>query len=67
MAYVKRQIRHKEPEENFNIGDILEHPKFGRGMLIEQDKKTMSIMFDTAGMKKIGKGFVKIKKVEDQE
>lgn len=52
------------PLENFENGDILRHPKFGEGMLITQDEKTMSIMFDSVGMKKIGKGYVKIEKVK---
>lgn len=66
LKYVKREIK-AGPVENFEIGDTLEHPKFGRGMLIEQDAKTMSIMFDSVGMKKIGKGFVKITKVDPGE
>lgn len=50
--------------EDFEIGDILRHPKFGEGMLIEQDAKTMTIMFDSVGQKKLGKGFVQMEKVE---
>ena len=50
--------------EDFQIGDTLRHPKFGEGMLIEQDAKTMTIMFDSVGQKKLGKGFVKMEKVE---
>ena len=41
----------------------MKHPKFGEGMLIEQDAKTMSIMFDSVGLKKLGKGFVKMEKI----
>ncbi len=52
------------PAQNFEIGDTLRHPKFGEGLLIAQDEKTMSIMFDSVGMKKIGKGYVKIEKVK---
>ncbi|MBQ0041174.1 MAG: UvrD-helicase domain-containing protein [Clostridiales bacterium] len=50
--------------EDFQIGDTLRHPKFGEGMLIEQDAKTMTIMFDSVGQKKLGKGFVKMEKVD---
>ena len=50
--------------ENFEIGDILRHPKFGEGMLIEQDAKTMTVMFDDFGQKKLGKGYVHMEKVE---
>ena len=49
--------------EDYSIGDILRHPKFGEGMLIEQDAKTMTVMFDSVGQKKLGKGFVKMEKV----
>lgn len=35
-------------------------------MLIEQDAKTMSIMFDSVGLKKIGKGFVKIVRADNE-
>ncbi len=50
--------------DDFEIGDTLEHPKFGRGMLIEQDAKTMTVIFDSVGQKKLGKGFVTMKKVQ---
>ena len=50
--------------DDFQIGDTLRHPKFGEGMLIEQDAKTMTIMFDSVGQKKLGKGFVKMEKVD---
>ena len=49
--------------DEFEIGDILRHPKFGEGMLIEQDDKTMTVIFDEVGQKKLGKGFVKMEKV----
>ncbi len=50
--------------QEFNNGDIVRHPKFGEGMVIEQDAKTMTVMFDSAGEKKLGKGFVKMELVE---
>ncbi|MCF0141076.1 MAG: ATP-binding domain-containing protein [Mogibacterium sp.] len=50
-------------DDDYAIGDILRHPKFGEGMLIEQDEKTMTIIFDEVGQKKIGKGYVKMEKV----
>ncbi|MDD5823920.1 MAG: UvrD-helicase domain-containing protein [Firmicutes bacterium] len=49
--------------QDFEIGDTLKHPKFGEGLLIEQDAKTLSIMFDSVGMRKIAKGYVKIEKI----
>ena len=50
-------------DDNFNVGDRVKHPKFGEGLLIEQDAKTMSVMFDSVGMKKLAKGFVKMTKL----
>jgi DNA helicase-2/ATP-dependent DNA helicase PcrA len=50
--------------QEFNNGDVVRHPKFGEGMVIEQDAKTMTVMFDSVGEKKLGKGFVKMEKVE---
>lgn len=64
LAASKRATKAKRVSaEDFNIGDRLKHPKFGEGMLIEQDAKTMSIMFDSVGLKKLGKGFVKMEKI----
>ena len=49
--------------QEFNNGDIVRHPKFGEGMVIEQDAKTITVMFDSVGQKKLGKGFVKMELV----
>ncbi|MBQ6389954.1 MAG: UvrD-helicase domain-containing protein [Mogibacterium sp.] len=60
----KSAHRRETIHEDFQVGDILRHPKFGEGMLIEQDDKTMTVIFDEYGQKKLGKGFVKMEKVE---
>ncbi len=49
--------------QEFANGDTVRHPKFGEGMVIEQDEKTMTVMFDSVGEKKLGKGFVKMELV----
>ena len=61
-----RKAAHRKDVTNdeFEIGDMVRHPKFGVGMLIAQDAKTMTVMFDDAGEKKLGKGFVKMEKVD---
>ena len=61
-----RKAAHRRDIESgeFEIGDMLRHPKFGVGMLIAQDEKTMTVMFDDYGEKKLGKGFVKMEKVQ---
>ena len=61
----KRDTKGKEIiAQEFETGDMLRHPKFGVGMLIEQDEKTMTVIFDEAGQKKLGKGFVKLEKID---
>ncbi len=60
----KAAHRRETSSDDFEIGDMLRHPKFGVGMLIRQDEKTMTVMFDDYGEKKLGKGFVKMEKVE---
>ena len=61
----KRETKKKEKiQQEFETGDMLRHPKFGVGMLIEQDEKTMTVIFDEVGQKKLGKGFVKMEKVD---
>ncbi|MBR4020377.1 MAG: ATP-binding domain-containing protein, partial [Firmicutes bacterium] len=65
LRYAKAQTKANagSGDDNFNVGDRLKHPKFGEGLLIEQDAKTMSVMFDSVGMKKLAKGFVKMTKL----
>ena len=64
LSAARKATHNKENiTDEFEIGDILKHPKFGEGMLIEQDEKTMTVIFDSVGQKKLGKGFVKMEKV----
>lgn len=65
LRYAKAQTKSNASggDDNFNVGDRLQHPKFGEGLLIDQDAKTMSVMFDSVGLKKLAKGFVKMTKI----
>ena len=64
LSAARRATHNKETiTDEFEIGDMLRHPKFGEGMLIEQDEKTMTVIFDSVGQKKLGKGFVRMEKV----
>ena len=64
LSAARRATHNKEKiTDEFEIGDMLRHPKFGEGMLIEQDEKTMTVIFDSVGQKKLGKGFVRMEKV----
>ena len=64
LAAARRQTANKgNIHQEFENGDIVRHPKFGEGMVIEQDEKTMTVMFDDFGQKKLGKGYVRMEKV----
>ena len=64
LAAARRQTANKAKiDQEFTNGDIVRHPKFGEGMVIEQDEKTMTVMFDDFGQKKLGKGYVRMEKV----
>lgn len=65
LAAARRQTAGKAKiSQEFANGDIVRHPKFGEGMVIEQDEKTMTVMFDEVGQKKLGKGYVEMEKVD---
>lgn len=64
LKFAKKQASRGISNEGFEAGDRIRHPKFGEGLLIDQDAKTLTIAFDSVGIKKLGKGFVKLTKVE---
>ena len=64
LKFAKKQASKGISNEGFEAGDRIHHPKFGEGLLIDQDAKTLTIAFDSVGIKKLGKGFVKLTKVE---
>ncbi|MBQ6582405.1 MAG: ATP-binding domain-containing protein, partial [Mogibacterium sp.] len=64
LAYARREVKRNVSNDDLTIGDRVRHPKFGEGMLIAQDAKTMTVIFDSAGTKKLGKGFVKLEKID---
>ena len=67
LSAARRQTKEKAKiHQEFANGDIVRHPKFGEGMVIEQDEKTMTVMFDDYGQKKLGKGYVKMELVSHE-
>ena len=48
---------------DFSVGDQVTHGKFGFGMVVDVDAKTVTVMFETAGQKKLARGIAPIKKV----
>ena len=64
LAAARKQTANKTKiSQEFENGDMVRHPKFGEGMVITQDAKTMTVMFDDFGEKKLGKGYVKMEKL----
>jgi DNA helicase-2/ATP-dependent DNA helicase PcrA len=50
-------------ETEFSAGDKVSHSKFGEGMVIEVDDSTVTVMFDSAGRKKLAKGMAPLKRI----
>ena len=48
---------------DYTPGDRVKHVKFGEGTVIDQDKSTVSVIFESVGMKKLAKGFAGLKKM----
>ncbi|QIB70211.1 UvrD-helicase domain-containing protein [Aminipila butyrica] len=49
--------------KDFQSGDRVNHAKFGEGMVVAVEGKTISVMFDSAGLKKLAKDIAPIKKI----
>ncbi|PWL94040.1 MAG: ATP-binding protein [Clostridiales bacterium] len=49
--------------QNFQTGDMVRHGKFGEGLVLETDDKTVTVMFDSVGRKKLAKGIAPLKKI----
>lgn len=47
---------------DFQAGDRVSHGKFGSGLVIEADDKTITVMFDSEGRKKLARGIAPLKK-----
>lgn len=52
----------KKFDANFGDGDQVKHDGFGKGIVISQDKKTLTIAFPGIGLKKFAKGIAPLKK-----
>lgn len=68
LRYAKAETKANVKEaassgEAIGIGDKVRHAKFGQGLVIDQDGKTITVIFDTAGQKKMAKGIAPLKKI----
>ena len=50
-------------DSDFNAGDTVTHGKFGRGIVLETDEKTVTVIFEEAGRKKLARGIAPLKKI----
>ena len=49
--------------EELEVGDRVRHAKFGEGLVIDRDERTLTVIFDSAGQKKMAKGIAPLKKI----
>lgn len=60
---LKKQFSEKTRETDFEIGDIVEHAKFGVGNVTDTTETTVTVSFPSVGIKKLAKGIAPIKKI----
>jgi len=67
LKYAKQEVKkaaNVSAGQDFFPGNKVNHAKFGDGIVIEADEKTVSVMFESVGLKKLGKGIAPITIVE---
>lgn len=66
-AILKKSVQDADMREvEFNIGDIVEHPKFGKGRVTAVTESSVTVDFTEAGTKKLAKGIAPIKHVHGE-
>ncbi|MBK5246996.1 MAG: DNA helicase PcrA [Peptostreptococcaceae bacterium] len=66
LKYAKAQVVSNaaaRSNENYQVGDRVNHSKFGEGLVTEVDQKILQVMFDSVGAKKLAKDLAPIKKL----
>ncbi|MDR1068108.1 MAG: hypothetical protein LBL36_02545, partial [Clostridiales Family XIII bacterium] len=51
------------PGTEYNKGDKVRHSKFGDGLIIDADARTITVMFDGEGKKKLARGMAPLEKI----
>ncbi len=51
------------PSEDFKDGERVSHPEFGEGIIVSNEKNTLTIVFQKAGIKKVSAKYTLLKKV----
>ncbi len=65
FKYAKRELqqRVRPGAVSYEAGERVMHSKFGSGLVIEADDRTVSVAFDTVGIKKLAKDLAPLKKL----
>ena len=66
LKYAKQEVKSKASgagNASYEAGDEVTHGKFGNGLVIESDERTVSVMFDSVGLKKLAKDIAPLKKL----
>jgi DNA helicase-2/ATP-dependent DNA helicase PcrA len=65
LGAAKAEVRNRETIQNIELapGDMVRHPKFGEGLVIDADKAFATVMFDEAGKKKLALDIAPLEKI----
>ncbi len=65
LQYAKKAVKSNAMlgDKEFSEGDKVEHGKFGPGLVLETGEKTITVVFDSVGIKKLAKGMAPLKKL----
>ena len=65
LKFAKQAVKESAAgnSEDFMQGDQVTHGKFGHGIVVDTDAKTVTVVFDGGGIKKLAKGIAPLKKV----
>lgn len=65
LKYARQAVREntRSAGRSFTAGERVRHGKFGEGMVLEVDDKTVTVIFDSVGRKKLAKDIAPIEKL----
>ncbi len=65
MKYAREETKKKAKAYGGNLGtgDKVKHAKFGTGLIVGEDTSTLTVAFDSVGIKKMAKGIAPLKKI----
>lgn len=65
LKYARQTVREntRSAGRSFTAGERVRHGKFGEGMVLEVDDKTVTVIFDSVGRKKLAKDIAPIEKL----